>query len=243
MRSIKYIGTGMLIKKAFQLLKFDYTILLPYLISSFILLLLSNQLIKTPQNGAAVKFTPELAYFYSIGWLITLFAQAMTIFMTRDALQKKALDLAVVFVQTIKKFFILCILLLLSMFISVVIGVLLKQFLQNYLIYAAIPLGMFVLLFFQLFPVIILMEKYNFIGYFKAAFTFMKNSAYNLIRFFLGISIISLISILLIGSLESAGAFSKELISPFLQGFSGALITLISTIFYLEARSTISANA
>ncbi len=227
------------------MIRLDYAILLPYLLSSFLLVMLSNYFLKgqniDPANSANIP--SELISFYVLGWILTLLAQATTIFMAQISIRKKMPDIAESFTQALKKFPLLFILLFLAMLISVSLGVILKQLLKTFFIYAAIPLGMFLLLFFQLFPVIIFVEKASFLNYFKLTFNFIKNTMPNIIRFFLSISIISLFSILLLAALDTAGGMGKELVSPLLQGLSGALITLISVIFYFEAKSTISVNA
>ncbi|MFC1517526.1 hypothetical protein ACFL5G_03100 [Candidatus Margulisiibacteriota bacterium] len=237
------IRIGMLFRNSWQLIRADYVVILPYLISSFILMITSRSLIGEQPLDPSGKLTKELLIFYSLGWLITLLAQATTIFMANKLSKKVIPDIASSFIDTLKHFPLLSFLMIFSMLILISLGVILSQFLKNYFVYAAIPLVMFTLVFFQLFPVIILLERTTLWNYFKLTINFIKNNISNTIRFFLSISIISLFTLLLIALLDSSGAFSKDILAPLLQGLSGASITLISVVFYQEAKSTFSVNA
>ncbi|MBU0581372.1 MAG: hypothetical protein KKA19_09380 [Candidatus Margulisbacteria bacterium] len=242
MKNKKYISTSLLLKKSFQIIRLDYAVLLPYFISSFLLVLLSSFFLKG-QAELTENISPELFMFYLAAWLFALLAQATTVFMAQKLANNTIPNIAESFSQAITRFPLLVFLLLISMFFFVGIGLLLNYLLKNYFYYAALPLIMFTLVYFQIFPVIILLEKASFFEYYRLVINYFRNNISNIIRFFLGISIISLITILLVSSLDTTGSFSKEVLSPLIQGLSGAIITIISVIFYQVTKSIISINA
>ena len=92
MKSKKLIGAGSLLKLSFQMIKKDYSILLPYLISSFLIVIAGSFFIKTQTIDPTKTPSAELMIFSLFAFVVTLLAQATTVFMTGKLSAKRWFD-------------------------------------------------------------------------------------------------------------------------------------------------------
>jgi len=108
-----------------------------------------------------------------------------------------------------------------------------------------IPLIFIIMVFFQLFPVVVLLESATALGCVRIMFVLFKEKSVELLRYFLSIMLISLLTVIIVAPLGAAAdpTALKKLLMPLLQGFSSALVTIISVIFYLEVKTRVRADA
>jgi hypothetical protein len=236
----KVISAGELLKKAIELIRKDNILVMPSLIASFVFSLLgSNYLAAQAPVEKGAQLPPELLMLYGVGWLITILAQAVTIYLVNNLLSKNDPDISEAFGSAFKRFPYLILILFLVMLFFISTGSMLHQLFKNASIYLAFPLIILVVLVFQLLPVIILLEDLKLRQYFSKFILLVKSNFANLIRFFLLIIFISFLVVFIVAAFDSVGEIGKKIFIPFTQGISSAITTIVSVIFYLKARSKV----
>jgi hypothetical protein len=233
-----------LFTKALLVIRNDYVVLLPSLIVAFLVMLNSGLLKGTlTAEGAGINAQAVLVLITSA--LINLLAQAVTIVLGNMLYHKEPPNIADAFVKALVRFPALIFLLFFSFLAASIVAVPVSQLPKIAATVLWIPLLFFFMIFFQLFPVIILLEDTSLTGYFRIAFALFKETAPNLLRFFVAIALISTLTILIGLPLSALGEASaaKKLLLPFLQGLSSAFVILLSVIFYQENKTSIRADA
>jgi hypothetical protein len=238
------ISMRTLFARTFTLIRHDYVVLLPSLIVAFLVTLNSGLLKGTlAAEDAAVNGRAVLVLITTA--LVNLLAQAVTIVLGNMLYNKEPSDIAVAFKKAFLRFPILVFLMFFSFLSASIIALPVSQLPKIAATILWVPLLFFFMVFFQLFPVIILLEDVPLLGYFRIAFTMFKETTPNLLRFFVVIAMVTTLTILIGLPLTALGeaSIAKKIILPFLQGLSSAFVVLLSVIFYQENKTSIRADA
>lgn len=234
-----------LLTQSFRVVRTDTVVLFPSLIVAFLLALNGDLLQGLFVPDRSTLPSGKALLFLLLATALNLFAQAMTIILVAETLDEHDRDIAGSFTRSLKRFPVLAGLMLLCVTVAGGLALLTTLLPKTVGTVLSIPMTFLFMTFFQLLPVVIMLEQAPFFGHLRITAELFRYRFQELLRYFLVIMLFGIGAVMLSAPIGAEGipAPLKKLVPPVLQGLSGALTIIVSVILYRSAKRRVNTNA
>ncbi len=234
-----------LLQRTFEVIRTDSVVLFPSLIVAFLMVLSGNLLqgILTPDSTMVPSGRTIAALITAAA--LNLLGQAMTTVLAAEALDGNIPNIAKAFIISVKRFILLSTLMLMSVCVAGAFAFLVNLLPKPIGTVIWIPMIFVLMTFFQLFPVIIMLEMTSVFGHIRIVSGIFRDRFQDLLRYFLVITLFSVGAVVLSipASMSGTPMLIKKIVPPLVQGMSGALTVIVSVVFYRTVKRQVRTDA